>query len=77
MQSVKCDGTFAQDHAFEPIKNHMKSAGAKAAWDVATQTGEIATVALATSTETEEFAHAAQCLMKHPNFKGMIMHSDT
>jgi len=55
----------------------MKSVGAKAAWDVATETGEIASVVLVPSTKTEEFAHAAQSLMKHPNFKGKIMYSDT
>ena len=76
IQGVKCDGMFAQDHTFEPIKNYLKGVGAKAAWDAATQTGEIASVALVPSTKTEDFAHAAQALLKRPHFNPKVMHSD-
>ena len=78
IQGVKLDGgVFAQDHTFEPIKNYMKAVGAKAAWDAATQTGEIASVVLVRSTKTEDFAHAAQQLMRREHFKPKVMCSDT
>ena len=78
IQGIKLDGgIFAQDHTFEPIKNYMKSVGAKAAWDAATQTGEIATVVLVKSTKTEDFSHAAQQLLKRQNFNPKVMCSDT
>jgi len=78
IQGVKLDGgIFAQDHTFEPIKNYMKSVGAKAAWDAATQTGEIASVVLVRSTKTQDFAHAAQQLLKQEHFKPTVMYSDT
>ena len=77
IQGVKCDGIFAQDHTFEPIKNYQKATGAKAAWDAATQTGEIASVVLVPSTKTEDFAHAAQSLLKRPHFNPRVMYSDT
>jgi len=78
IQGVKCDGgIFAQDHTFEPIKNYQKTIGAKAAWDAATQTGEIALVVLVPSTKTKDFAHAAQSLLNRSNFNPNIMYSDT
>ena len=78
IQSVTCDGgIFAQDHAFEAIKNCQKRVGAKAAWTVGTGTGEIAAVALVPSTKTIDFAHAAKQLMCRPGFKPKAMHSDT
>lgn len=77
IQGVKLDGgIFAQDHTFEPIKNYRKDMGAKAAWDAATQTGEIASVVLVRSTKTEDFAHAAQQLLKRPHFRPKVMCSD-
>jgi len=77
IQGVKCDGIFAQDHTFEPIKNYLKGVGAKAVWDAATQTGEIASAVLVPSTKTEDFAHAAQSLMKRSQFNPQVMYSDT
>lgn len=77
IQSVKCNGIFAQDHTFEVIKNYQKRLGAKAAWDVATETGEIASAVLVSSSKTEDFAHAAQQLMKRPTFNPKVMYSDT
>jgi len=78
MQGVNCDGgIFAQDHTFEPIKNYLKGVGAKAAWDAATQTGEIASAVLVPSTKTMHFAHAAQSLLRRPHFKPKVMYSDT
>jgi len=78
IQGVKLDGgIFAQDHTFEPIKNYMKSVGAKAAWDAASQTGEIASVVLVRSTKTEDFAQAAQQLLNRLHFKPKVMYSDT
>jgi len=39
-------GMFAQDHTFQVTKNYQSKLGAVAAWDVATDAGEIATAAL-------------------------------
>jgi len=78
IQSVKCDGgIFAQDHTFQVTKNYRKSLRATAAWDVATGTGEIASAVLARTTQTKDFAHAAQQLMYRTNWKPQVKHSDT
>ena len=77
MQGVKCCGIFAQDHTFEPAKNYQKQLGATAAWDVATDTGEIATVVLVKTTKTTDFSHAAKQLLRRPGFNPTAMCSDT
>ena len=78
IQSVKChDGIFAQDHTFQVTKNCLDKLGAAAAWGVATDTGEIASAVLARSTKTEDFAHAAQQLMRRHGFTPKIKCSDT
>ena len=77
IQSVGTTSIFCQDHAFQVIKNHMKGVRAKAVWDTATGTGEIASAVLAPSTETEDFAHAAQQSMKRGHFKPKAKCSDT
>jgi len=77
IQSVKCTGVFAQDHTFEVCKNCQKGLGAKAAWDVATSTGEIATAACAPSTKTIHFSHAVRSLSRREGFKPKVMCSDT
>jgi len=68
---------MAQDHTFDVLHNYQKKLGASALWDVATETGEIATAALVPTTKTIHFAHAAQSLTRHPNFKPKVTHSDT
>jgi len=77
IQSVQCTEIFAQDHAFQVTKNYQKKLGAVAAWDAATDTGEIACAVLVRATTTEAFAHAAQQLMRRPNFKPKVKYSDT
>jgi hypothetical protein len=52
IQSVKCTDVMTQDHTFSITKNYAKKVGAKAAWDVGTDTGEIASVVLVSSTST-------------------------
>jgi hypothetical protein len=47
MQSVSTTGIITQDHTFQAAKNYQKRLGAKAAWDLATETGEIASCVLA------------------------------
>jgi len=76
IQSVKCQGVFCQDHTFELIKNYRKI-GATAAWTCGTSTGEIAAVALAPTTKTEDFAHAAKQLTTRKEFKQTFMCSNT
>ena len=80
IQAVECrGGIFAQDHTFEAVKNYQKSTGAKAVWDVATHTGEIAAAVLVPSTKTKHFSHAARQLMNREGgrFTPRVMHSDT
>jgi len=77
MQSVKCTGIFCQDHAYQVCKNYGKKLGAVAAWDVPTGTGEIASAALVRSTRTEDFAHAAQQMVKRKGWTTTVKHSDT
>jgi len=79
IQSVVCNRIFAQDHTFEIVKNYKnnKRLGAKAMWDVGTDTGEIACAVLVPSTKTIHFAHAAGLLLKREAFSPTVMYSDT
>jgi len=78
IQSVTCSsGIFAQDHAFEPIKNYQKQVGATAAWTSGTGTGETAAVALVPLTKTEDFAHASKQLTQRKNCVQNFMYSNT
>jgi len=77
IQAVKTDAICCQDHTFQVVKNYMKGLGAKAVWDVATGTGEIASAAPVPSTKTEDFAHAAQQLMKRDHFNPKVKYYDT
>ena len=78
IQSVKCNhGIMAQDHTFEVVKNYQKRLGAKALWDVATSTGEIACAVLVESTKAKHFSHAARALLSRQCFTPDIMYTDT
>jgi len=77
IQSVGTNSICCQDHTFQVVKNYMKGLGAKAVWDAATGTGEIASAVLVPSTKTEDFAHAAQQLMRRPHFDPKVKYSDT
>ena len=77
MQSVGTNSMFAQDHTMEMVKNYKKEVGAHAAWDCATETGEIASVVLVGSTSVEDIAHAVESMSRRPNFKPSAMYSDT
>jgi len=50
--------------------------GAEALWDVATETGEIATAVLVPSTATKDLSHAAMSLSKRSGFTPKAMYSD-
>jgi len=77
IQSVACKGgTFAQDHTFEVIKNYQ-SVGATAVWDVAIDTGEIATAVCVPTTQIIHFSHAVKALQKRPGFDPSATYSDT
>jgi hypothetical protein len=76
MQNVVSRFSFAQDHTFEAIKNYH-STDATAIWDVATETGEIACAVLVRTTETVEFAHAAEQLSRREGFQPKVKYSDT
>ena len=79
IQSVSCEFTMAQDHTFDVLHNYhqKKVLGAAALWDVATETGEIATAVLVPSTKTIHFAHAARQLAGRECFNPKVMYSDT
>ena len=79
IQSVACRLVFAQDHTHEVTKNYFqkKRLGATASWDVATETGEVASAVLVPSTKTEDFAHAAAALTRRKTFDPAAMCSDT
>ena len=78
IQGVKCvGGIIAQDHTFQVVKNCQNKLEAVAAWDVATDTGEIACAVLVQSTKTEGFSHAAQQLIKRRDFSPKVKCSDT
>jgi len=68
---------MAQDHTFDVLHNYQKKLGAAALWDVATETGEIASAVLVPTTKTKHFAHAAQQLARRQRFQPKAMHSDT
>jgi hypothetical protein len=74
---VKCDSAMANDHTMDVVKNYKKGMGAFALWDVATETGEIATAVLVKNTKTEEYAHAAEQLLQRTAFAPKAMYSDT
>lgn len=79
IQSVGCRLVFAQDHTHEVTKNcfEKKRMGATALWDVATETGEIASAVLVPTTKTIHFAHAATSLTRREAFNPSAMYSDT
>jgi len=68
---------FAQDHTFQVTKNYQGKIGAMAAWDAASATGEVASAVLVPSTKTEHFAHAAQQMLRRPDFTPKFKYSDT
>ena len=78
IQGVQCDGgIFAQDHTFDLVKNYQKSCGAKALWDAATSTGEIAVAILVPTTTSKHLSHAAIQLSRRDKFNPRVMYSDT
>jgi len=77
MQAVTCSVSMAQDHTFDVLHNYQKKLGATALWDVATETGEIASAVLVPTTKTTHFAHAAQQLARRPKFHPKVLCSDT
>jgi len=78
IQAVKCERLYAEDHTHEVTKNYFrrKQLGALALWDVATESGEIATAVLVPSTKTIHLSHAAIQLSRRPCFKPKAMCSD-
>ena len=78
IQAVSCQLSFAQNHTHEVCKNYFQKRriGANALWDVATETGAIASAALVPSTKASDFAHAAMSLTRRPTFQPSVMHSD-
>jgi hypothetical protein len=77
IQSVGTNSMFAQDHTMEVTKNYRATMGARAVWDVAIETGEIACAVLVGKTSVKDFAHAAEAMIRRPNFNPVVMYSDT
>ena len=76
VQSVSCESIIVHDHTHDVIKNYPRSLGAKAAWDVSTETGEIASIVLVPSTAASDYAHAAESLARWQNFNPKVVYSD-
>lgn len=78
IQAVECHRLYAEDHTHQMTKNYFKrrTIGALALWDVATETGEIATAVLVPSTKTKDLSHAAMSLARRPKFAPKAMCSD-
>jgi hypothetical protein len=66
-------------HTHEVTKNyfHRCKLGAHALWDVATDTGEVATAVLVPSMKTSDYSHAAIQLSQRSNFNPTAIYSDT
>ena len=60
-------------------KNYFqkKQMGAAALWDVATETGKIASAVLVPTTKTTEYAHAATQMARREGFKPSAKYRDT
>lgn len=76
IQSVSCFSIVSQDHTMEPCCNY-RAKDAKAIWDSSTETGEIACAVLVPTTKARDYAHAAECLVRRPNFRPKVMYTDT
>ena len=76
IQSVTCHSGFSFDHSFDLVKNYPRSLGAKAVFNVARNTGEIASTVLVESTKISQAAHAAECLARRPDFRPKVYYSD-
>ncbi len=77
IQSVKIGTKIAQDHTHQACKNYLRRDRGEAMWTVASETGEIACVAMVPSTKAEDYAHAAKQLSNRPSFNPKVMYSDT
>ena len=69
---------IAVDHTMEAVKTYDKKQlkGAKAIFDVATETGEIALAVLAPNTQVKRVAHAMEQMARRPNFNPVAMYSN-
>jgi hypothetical protein len=76
-QGVKCNAVFAQDHTFAVVANYKGISGTTALWDVATETGEIATAVLVPTTKTRDYACAAERWIQRTHSTPQAMYSDT
>jgi len=78
LQAVQCSRLYAEDHTHEMTKNYFRrrQIGAVALWDVATETGEIATAVLVPSTKTKDLSHAAMSLSRRHTFNPKAVYSD-
>ena len=70
--------TVCEDHTHEAAKNYYRrrQIGALALWDVATETGEIATAVFVPSTKIKDLSHAAIQLSRRRHFNPKAMYSD-
>ena len=73
---MSCESIIAHDHTHYAIKNYPRSLGAKAARDVSTEMGEIASIVLVPSTAASDYAHAAESLVRRQNFNPKVVYSD-
>ena len=68
-QSVGSGGIFCQDHTHQTLKNYPSTLGAKGVWDASNKAGEIMTVVIVPTTKVSDYAHAAESMVRRPNFR--------
>jgi len=77
MQTVGTKLVAAQDHTFDAAKNYQSVLGGRCLWDAITETGEVDSCALVTTTKAKDITHAAEGLACHHNFNPKVLFCDT
>ena len=69
---------IAVDHTMEAVKTYDKKQlkRAKAIFDVATETGEVALAVLVPNTQVKRIAHAVEQMTRRPSFNSVAMQLD-
>ena len=78
IQSVSCSFAAAEDHTHQVTKNYYqrKEIGANALWDIANESGQIASAVLVPTTKLGDLSHAAIQVSKRTNFNPKAIYSD-
>jgi hypothetical protein len=77
IQSVGASKATASDHTHEVLKNYRNLGGAKAAWTMANENGELMAVAFVKDTKMASAAHDLEQVIRRPNFATRVHYLDT